>query len=86
MKTRKIPDESHYPMGYLNGTDVAGRPAVELEVALEQIQDAGVEQLALFPGEWESAQKLQEVERYLVTRFGPTPHLRHSCCAGSARR
>ncbi|NLD42720.1 MAG: hypothetical protein GX657_04410 [Chloroflexi bacterium] len=52
--------------------------AIELEVALEQIQDAGMEQLALFPGERESAQKLQEVERYLSTRFGPTPHLRRA--------
>jgi len=52
--------------------------AIELEVALEQIQDAGVEQLALFPGERENAQKLQEVERYLATRFGPTPHLRRA--------
>jgi hypothetical protein len=59
--------------------------AVTLAVALEQLQDVVVEQLSLFPfmqqaqnrirptrnleGD-ERVQKLQEVQRYLVARFG----------------
>jgi len=41
-----------------------------LEVTLEHIQDAVAEQLPLFPLEDQRAQKLQEVQRYLVARFG----------------
>jgi protein ImuB len=42
---------------------------VTLAVALEQIQDAVVEQLSLFPQD-EREGKLREVERYLAARFG----------------
>ena len=49
--------------------------ATGLAVSLAQIQDAVAEQLTLFPLEGdalasERRQKLQEVERYLATRFG----------------
>jgi nucleotidyltransferase/DNA polymerase involved in DNA repair len=51
--------------------------AVALTVTLEQIQDAVVEQLALFPAAGEPhrgaslrEQKLRQVERYLAARFG----------------
>jgi protein ImuB len=43
--------------------------AVSLAVALAQIQDAVVEQLPLFPQD-ERKEKLREVQRYLVARFG----------------
>jgi hypothetical protein len=43
---------------------------VALTVTLEQIQDAVVEQLALFPAAGEREQKLRQVERYLAARFG----------------
>ena len=45
-------------------------PAVALVVTLEQIQDAVVEQMALFPLPDERQDKLREVERYLAARFG----------------
>ena len=41
-----------------------------LEVSLEQIQDAAVQQATLFPQEEERKGKLEEVERYLAARFG----------------
>ena len=44
--------------------------AAGLEVSLEQIQDAAVEQRTLFPQEEERKGKLREVEQYLATRFG----------------
>jgi len=44
--------------------------ATGLEVSLEQIQDAAIQQMALFPQEEERKGKLQEVERYLAARFG----------------
>lgn len=44
--------------------------ATGLEVSLEQIQDAATQQMTLFPQEEERKGKLQEVERYLATRFG----------------
>jgi hypothetical protein len=49
--------------------------ATGLAVSLAQIQDAVAEQLTLFPLDGdalagERQQKLQEVERYLATRFG----------------
>ncbi len=44
--------------------------ATGLKVALEQIQDAVAEQLTFFPGEDKREQKLREVQRYLVSRFG----------------
>ena len=56
-----------------------GRAGAEaLEVALERIQDAVAEQLALFPAEpalsgaegTERERKLWEVQRYLAARFG----------------
>jgi len=43
---------------------------VALSVALEQIEDAAPEQLTLFPMYDERESKIQEVQRYLVTRFG----------------
>jgi protein ImuB len=47
---------------------------VALSADLRQIQDAVPEQLALFPLEGEGHQdKMREVERYLVTRFGGLP-------------
>jgi len=45
-------------------------PVVALAVALEQIQDAVAEQMALFPLPDERENKLREVERYLAARFG----------------
>jgi hypothetical protein len=39
-------------------------------VALEQIQDAVVEQLSFFPVQDEREQKLRTVQRYLAMRFG----------------
>jgi protein ImuB len=45
-------------------------PVVALAVALEQIQDAVAEQMALFPLPDERENKLREVERYLTARFG----------------
>jgi len=45
-------------------------PVVALAVALEQIQDAVPEQMALFPLPDEREGKLREVERYLAARFG----------------
>ena len=52
--------------------------ATAVAVSLAQIQDAVVEQLSLFPLKGEALQderkaKLQEVERYLVARFGISP-------------
>jgi hypothetical protein len=47
--------------------------ATGLAVTLAQIQDVVVEQLALFPLEDQRKSKLQEVERYLSTRFGNSP-------------
>jgi nucleotidyltransferase/DNA polymerase involved in DNA repair len=44
--------------------------ATGLELSLEQIQDAAVEQRTLFPQEEERKGKLREVERYLAARFG----------------
>ncbi|UCC65453.1 MAG: hypothetical protein JSV36_10590 [Anaerolineae bacterium] len=44
--------------------------AASLAVALEQIQDAVVEQLTLFPAHDEREQKLRQVQRYLASRFG----------------
>jgi hypothetical protein len=44
-------------------------PATALNVALEQIQDAVIEQLSLF-GESERENKLRQVQRYLAARFG----------------
>jgi nucleotidyltransferase/DNA polymerase involved in DNA repair len=44
--------------------------ATALAVTLGQIQDAVAEQLTLFPLQDEREGKLQEVQRYLVTRFG----------------
>ena len=41
-------------------------------MSLAQIQDAVAEQLTLFPLEDERAANLQEVERYLAARFGPS--------------
>jgi nucleotidyltransferase/DNA polymerase involved in DNA repair len=41
-----------------------------LKVTLEQIQDAVAEQLTFFPGDDKREQKLREVQRYLVSRFG----------------
>ena len=55
------------------GVDQA-RGIVALSVDIGQIQDAIPEQLTLFPLEGEGKQdKLEEVERYLVTRFGGLP-------------
>ncbi|MCL7453431.1 MAG: hypothetical protein M8467_10340 [Anaerolineae bacterium] len=49
----------------------AGRTGASgLTVMLDQIQDASAEQLTLFPMEDEATAKLQEVQRYLVARFG----------------
>jgi hypothetical protein len=45
-------------------------PAIALTVTLEQIQDAVVEQLTLFSAESKREQKLREVQRYLIARFG----------------
>jgi nucleotidyltransferase/DNA polymerase involved in DNA repair len=45
-------------------------PAIALSVKLGQIQDTVVEQLSLFPVKNKREQKLREVQRYLVTRFG----------------
>jgi hypothetical protein len=44
--------------------------ATGLEVSLEQIQDAAMQQATLFPQGEERQSKLQEVERYLASRFG----------------
>lgn len=44
--------------------------ATELMVALEQIQDAVVEQLSFFPAHDQRERKLWEVQQYLATRFG----------------
>lgn len=44
--------------------------ATGLKVTLEQIQDAVAEQLTFFPIEDKREQKLREVQRYLVSRFG----------------
>lgn len=52
--------------------------AIALAVALEQIQDAVAEQLALFPLEGERTDKLREVQRYLAARFGNPTNLRGS--------
>ena len=46
--------------------------ATALAVSLAQIQDAVAEQLTLFPLTDERTAKLQEVERYLMARFGPS--------------
>ena len=46
--------------------------ATALAVSLAQIQDAVAEQLTLFSLQDERATKLQEVERYLAARFGPS--------------
>ena len=58
-------------------------PAVALAVTLEQIQDAVVEQMALFPLPGEREDKLREVERYLAARFG-TSRLRRAVLAQPA--
>lgn len=44
--------------------------ASALSVTLEQIQDIVAEQLALFPLQDERQEKIQEVQRYLASRFG----------------
>jgi nucleotidyltransferase/DNA polymerase involved in DNA repair len=44
--------------------------ATALTIVLEQIQDAVMEQLTLFPAENEREHKLREVQRYLAARFG----------------
>jgi hypothetical protein len=44
--------------------------ATQLTVALEGIQDAVAEQLTFFPTEDPRAQKLRQVQQYLVARFG----------------
>jgi len=44
--------------------------AMALEVALERIQDAVVDQLPLIPADSEQKRKLGEVQRYLAARFG----------------
>jgi hypothetical protein len=44
--------------------------AIALDVGLEQVQDALMEQLMLFPSENERERKLAEVQRYLAARFG----------------
>ncbi len=44
--------------------------ATAVDVSLEQIQDAVVEQLALFAAETEREQKLKLVQRHLAARFG----------------
>jgi hypothetical protein len=46
--------------------------ATALAVSLAQIQDVIAEQLTLFPLEDEHTTRLQEVERYLAARFGPS--------------
>jgi nucleotidyltransferase/DNA polymerase involved in DNA repair len=46
--------------------------ATALAVSLAQIQDVVAEQLTLFPLEDEHTTRLQEVERYLAARFGPS--------------
>jgi len=46
--------------------------ATAISVSLAQIQDVMAEQLTLFPLQDERAAKLQEVERYLAARFGPS--------------
>jgi hypothetical protein len=55
-------ERMHWPSG-----------ATGLAVTLAQIQDVVAEQLALFPLEDERRAKIQEVERYLSTRFGYSP-------------
>jgi nucleotidyltransferase/DNA polymerase involved in DNA repair len=58
--------------------------ATALAVSLAQIQDAVAEQLTLFPLEDDRAAKVQEVERYLAARFGPSfkaGRLRHAVMA-----
>jgi DNA polymerase-4 len=52
-------------------------PAVGLQVAFEQIQDAIPEHLPLFSLEDPRAEKLRQVERYLAQRFG-TARLRRA--------
>ena len=52
-------------------------PANALSVTLAQIQDVVVEQLSLFPAPNAREQKLREVQRYLVSRFGAA-HLRRA--------
>jgi protein ImuB len=42
----------------------------EVAVALEQIQDAVLQQLSLFPDPEEHNQKLQQIQSYLAARFG----------------
>jgi protein ImuB len=45
-------------------------PATGLAVTLAQVQEVVAEQLTLFPLQNERESKLQEVQRYLATRFG----------------
>jgi hypothetical protein len=45
-------------------------PATALSIALEQIQDAVMEQLSLFTTADAREHKLREVQRYLTARFG----------------
>ncbi|MFC2015784.1 hypothetical protein ACFLUM_02510 [Chloroflexota bacterium] len=63
--------------GLLDGIHGQGAPSesirtgtTALSVALEQIQDTVAQQLTFFPLEDEREGKLQEVQRYLTTRFG----------------
>lgn len=44
--------------------------AIALTVTLEKIQDVVAEQLSLFPVQDEKKEKLRQVHRYLVTRYG----------------
>jgi protein ImuB len=63
-------------LGQLAGKMLWPAPAVALAVTLEQIQDAVAEQLSLFPARDKREQKLREVQRYLLARFGAA-RLRH---------
>jgi protein ImuB len=47
-----------------------GAGIIEVAVALEQIQDAVLEQLSLFPDPDEHNRKLRQIKAYLSTRFG----------------
>lgn len=53
---------------------------IALSVTLDQIQDAVPKQLSLFPLQDEREGKLQEVQHYLVARFGAN-HLRRAMLA-----
>ena len=45
-------------------------PIAEVSVALEQIQDAVLQQLSFVPDPDERSQKLHQIQRYLTARFG----------------